>query len=118
MRIGRLIIGAAVLSYGAWAVGGMGVSPVLGAESARAAGQQPEGNKRVKVRLLGAKDVQYDRTPLSFGVPFADGELGSDTPVRLVDAGGRASTSGRRTSLTSGRRTSLLGEAHWQRCHP
>jgi hypothetical protein len=99
MRIGRLIIGAAVLSYGAWAVGGMGVSPVLGAEVARAAGQQPQRNKRVAVKLLGAKDVQYDRTPLSFGVPFADGEFSSDTLVRLVDADGRVSTSGRRPSL-------------------
>ena len=82
MRTGEFIIGAAVLFSGAWAA--------QRAELVCAAGQQPEVNKRVRVSLLGAKGVQYDRTPLTFGVPFADGKLKSDTPVRLVDASERA----------------------------
>ncbi len=82
MRTGQIIIGAAVLFSGACAAQRAGL--------VRAAQQQPEANKRVRVSLLGAKGVQYDRTPLTFGVPFGDGQLRSDTPVRLVDAGGRA----------------------------
>ena len=42
----------------------------------------------VRVRITGAEGVKYGRTPVSFGVPFADGILERGTPIRLRDAAG------------------------------
>ena len=44
--------------------------------------------KRIGLKLVGGEGVRYADTPLTFGVPFADGELERDAAVQVVDENG------------------------------
>lgn len=45
--------------------------------------------KKIKLKLLGCEGVRYEGCPLTFGVPFADGDLERGAPVRVVDEDGK-----------------------------
>ncbi|MDA0335724.1 MAG: hypothetical protein O2782_11200, partial [bacterium] len=45
--------------------------------------------KRIPLCLSGGADATYENWPITQGIPFAEGELPLDTPVRVVDATGR-----------------------------
>ena len=45
-------------------------------------------NKRISLYATGKEDVQYGTTPVTFGVPFPEGELENKDNVRLVDSEG------------------------------
>ena len=47
-----------------------------------------EESPRIRVRVAGAPGVDYDRSPVTFGLPFADGMLERGAPIRLLDSGG------------------------------
>ena len=44
--------------------------------------------KRIPLRISGGADAEYRDWPVTQGIPFADGELERDTPVRVVDCEG------------------------------
>ena len=44
--------------------------------------------KRSPLRISGGADAEYRDWPVTQGIPFADGELERDTPVRVVDCEG------------------------------
>ena len=45
---------------------------------------------RIIIKLAGLEGVSYERWPVTFGIPFADGALEHGAPVRLCDAAGVA----------------------------
>ena len=51
--------------------------------------QGSAAGQHFRVRVHGAAGVDYDRAPVTFGVPFADGVLEAGTPIRLRDATGK-----------------------------
>ena len=51
--------------------------------------QGSAAGQHFRVRVHGAVGVDYDRAPVTFGVPFADGVLEAGTPIRLRDATGK-----------------------------
>lgn len=46
-------------------------------------------NKRIPLNLSGAKNTAYASWPVTQGIPFADGALAHDDPVRVVDENGQ-----------------------------
>ena len=46
--------------------------------------------KKIKLRVVGGDGVTYKDWPVTFGIPFADGELKRGDPVRIVDEEGNA----------------------------
>jgi len=46
-------------------------------------------SKRIQVTLSGESEVNYYREPLTFGVPFAEGDFPAGTALRCVTADGR-----------------------------
>jgi hypothetical protein len=47
-------------------------------------------SERISVRVSGVKGTNYQAHPVTFGVPFGDGELMSGTPVALTYANGKS----------------------------
>ena len=46
--------------------------------------------KAIRIKLSGIRNLDYMSYPVIFGIPFSDGILANETPVRLVDRSGRA----------------------------
>lgn len=49
-----------------------------------------KNTKRIRLNISGAKGVEYLAWPVTFGIPFADGELQRGSAVRVVDGAGQA----------------------------
>jgi len=49
-----------------------------------------KSRKRIGIKLSGIKDLHYKNYPITFGVPFADGELENGTLVQITDRDGKA----------------------------
>ena len=47
-----------------------------------------KNRKRIQLKLSGAEGISYQAYPLTFGVPFKDGDLKKETTVRVVDESG------------------------------
>lgn len=45
-------------------------------------------NKKIAIRISGLAGISYNRHPVTFGVPFGDGDLEKGTPVELVHSNG------------------------------
>ena len=45
-------------------------------------------NKKIAIRISGPSGISYNRHPVTFGIPFRDGELEKGAPVELVHTNG------------------------------